>query len=64
MATPPTVSPSIYDNPDGPTNNDGNTVDLEREMASLAENQVMYKAALQLINKKIAALKYAISEGR
>jgi len=25
---------------------------------------VMYRAALQLINKKMAALKYAASEGR
>jgi flagellar basal-body rod protein FlgB len=54
----------IYNNPDGAVNNDGNTVDMEKEMASLAENAIMYKAALQLINKKMAALKYAASEGR
>ena len=54
----------IYDNPDGVTTNDGNTVDLEREMTMLAENQIQYKAAIQLINKKLAALKYAASEGR
>jgi len=54
----------IYDNPDGVTSNDGNTVDLEREMTMLAENQIQYKAAIQLINKKLAALKYAASEGR
>jgi len=54
----------IYDNPDGVTSNDGNTVDLEKEMTMLAENQIQYKAAIQLINKKLAALKYAASEGR
>jgi flagellar basal-body rod protein FlgB len=54
----------IYDNPDGVTTNDGNTVDLEKEMTMLAENQIQYKAAIQLINKKLAALKYAASEGR
>ncbi|MCM2280745.1 MAG: flagellar basal body rod protein FlgB [Bdellovibrionaceae bacterium] len=53
----------VYDNPDVNKNVDGNTVDLEREMATLAENSIMYKAAVQLINKKIAALKYAASEG-
>lgn len=58
------LGPEIYENPDGAINNDGNTVDLEKEMASLTENSIMYKAALQLINKKMAALKYAISEGR
>lgn len=54
----------IYYNPDGVTSNDGNTVDLEKEMTLLAENQIQYKAAIQLINKKLAALKYAASEGR
>lgn len=58
------TKPDIYENPEGAVNNDGNTVDLEKEMSSLAENAIMYKAALQLINKKMAALKYAASEGR
>lgn len=58
------VRPDIYENPEGAVNNDGNTVDLEKEMSALAENSIMYKAALQLINKKMAALKYALGEGR
>lgn len=57
------IRPDIYENPDGNINNDGNTVDLEREMSLLAENQILYRASTQLINKKLAALKYAISEG-
>lgn len=58
------VSPEIYDNPEGEINPDGNTVDLEKEMSALSENAIMYKAALQLINKKMAALKYAATETR
>jgi flagellar basal-body rod protein FlgB len=58
------VRSDIYENPEGAINNDGNTVDLEKEMSGLAENTVMYRAALQLINKKLAALRYAASEGR
>lgn len=58
------VKPDIYSDPDGKVNNDGNTVDLEKEMAALSENAILYKTALQLINKKMAALKYAASEGR
>lgn len=58
------VRADVYENPDVQVNNDGNTVDLEKEMSALAENAIMYKSALQLINKKMAALKYAISEGR
>jgi flagellar basal-body rod protein FlgB len=58
------VDPGIYENPDVDVNNDGNTVNLEREMALLAENSLINKAAIQLINKKMAAIKYAISETR
>lgn len=57
------VRPEIYENPEGAVNNDGNSVDLEREMTALTENNLLYKSALQLINKKMAALKYAATEG-
>jgi len=53
----------IYDNPEGNVSNDGNSVDMEREMATLQENSILYKAALQLINKKLGALRYAVTDG-
>lgn len=58
------VRPDVYANPDVAVNNDGNTVDLEKEMSALAENTLLHKAALSLINKKMAALKYAATDGR
>jgi flagellar basal-body rod protein FlgB len=57
-----TPTADIYDNPDVAVNNDGNTVDLQQEMTSQAENVTLYKAALQLINKKMASIKYALGE--
>ena len=57
------VRADVYDNPDITVTNDGNTVDLEREMAELAENSIVYKAAIQLINKKLAGLAYAATDG-
>jgi flagellar basal-body rod protein FlgB len=54
----------IYDNPDVPVSNDMNTVDVEKEMATLNENSIRYKAATQLINKKLGAMKYVIGGGR
>lgn len=57
------IRADVYDNPDINVTNDGNTVDMEREMAELAENTILYKAALQLINKKLASLRYAATEG-
>lgn len=53
----------VYDNPEAAVTNDQNTVDLEKEMAQLQENSILYKAALQLINKKLGAIRYAATEG-
>jgi flagellar basal-body rod protein FlgB len=53
----------VYDNPEVNVTNDQNTVDLEKEMATLQENSILYKAALTLINKKLGALKYAVTDG-
>jgi len=53
----------VYDNPDVNVSNDGNTVDMEKEMATLQENSILYKAALNLINKKLGALRYAATDG-
>ncbi len=57
------VRADVYDNPDINISNDGNTVNLEKEMTSLAENTILYRAAVQLMNKKLGALKYAASDG-
>ena len=43
---------------------DGNTVDLDREMAKIAENQLMYNATLRMLAHKLRGLKSAIAEGR
>jgi flagellar basal-body rod protein FlgB len=42
---------------------DGNTVNLDKEMAKLAENQLMYQASVRSINWKFRMLKAAIMEG-
>ncbi|HUJ75617.1 MAG TPA: flagellar basal body rod protein FlgB [bacterium] len=42
---------------------DGNSVDLEKEMAKLAENQVAYQALVQMISSKFQQLRTAIREG-
>jgi len=42
---------------------DGNTVDRDSEMVNLAQNQLLYDAAADLVKKKLALLKYSISDG-
>ncbi len=39
---------------------DGNTVDMDNEMADLGENSLMYNAAAQIIQKKFQTLKSVI----
>lgn len=57
------VSGRVVENPDSPTKPDLNTVDMDREMAALNRNDATYAAATQILNKKFALLKYAITEG-
>ncbi len=42
---------------------DGNGVELDAQMSKLAENQIMYNADVQLLNKKFEWLKLAIKGG-
>ena len=43
---------------------DGNNVDVEAEMAKLADNTVTYEAVARLMNDRFALLRTAIFEGR
>ena len=43
---------------------DGNTVDMEREMAKLGENQIMYQVMVQLIGDRFRGLRNVIKEGQ
>lgn len=43
---------------------DGNNVDIESEMASLAKNNIMYDALIQKISGEFKKLRTAINEGR
>jgi len=42
---------------------DGNTVNLDKEMAKLAENQLMFQAMTKAVNWEFRMLKSAITEG-
>lgn len=50
--------------PDNHGIGDDNGVSVQDEMLSLSENQLMYETSLQLLNKKLAMIKYAISGGQ
>jgi flagellar basal-body rod protein FlgB len=42
---------------------DGNQVDLDRTMAGLAENSLQYGASARAAGKKLAILRYVVSDG-
>lgn len=42
---------------------DGNNVDIDNEMANIAENNVRYNALVQLASKQLNTLEYVISGG-
>jgi flagellar basal-body rod protein FlgB len=54
------LTPQIYDDPNGDPGLDGNTVDPEKEIVKMNDNEIMYEAAVQLLNKKIAMKKYIL----
>jgi flagellar basal-body rod protein FlgB len=37
---------------------------VDQEMVALAENQILYEAATQMLNKKLGLLKYVAQDGR
>ena len=42
---------------------DGNAVDLDRTMAGMAENSLQYGASARAAGKKLAILRYVVSDG-
>jgi flagellar basal-body rod protein FlgB len=57
------VSGQIVETPAKTPGRDGNAVELEDEMGRLAENQIMFNASVQMLNKKFEGLRTAIKGG-
>jgi flagellar basal-body rod protein FlgB len=58
------ITPDVYVRPTESVDEDGNTVDMDTEMAQLAQNQILFRSAVETLNRKIGTLKYAINGGR
>ena len=57
------IQPDVYIRPTESIPEDGNTVDVDREMAVMSQNQILYRGAVELLNRKLAMLRYAVSGG-
>lgn len=50
----------VRDDPFSRIGNDTNTVDLDREMMKLTQNQILYEASSQMIQSKLEGIRNAI----
>lgn len=57
------VQPQVATSTATAIRNDGNNVDIEAEMASVAKNNLYYNSLAQLMSKKLGALKTVINQG-
>jgi flagellar basal-body rod protein FlgB len=57
------VKPEVIRSANAVGSLDGNSVDLEREMAKVAENQMAYEVLTQILTSKFRSLRIAIREG-
>jgi flagellar basal-body rod protein FlgB len=55
---------SMSSRPSPSTRNDGNNVDVDREMLELADTNLRFNALIQTMNAKLSGLRYAINDGR
>lgn len=58
------VQGDIVVHPDKTGIGDKNSVSVDQEMVKLSENQILYEAAITMLNKKLAILKYVSNDGR
>jgi flagellar basal-body rod protein FlgB len=61
--TSSTPRPDAYDRPGPEIGLDGNRVDMEQEMMAQAANKLLYEMVSQIVQKKLALIRYSIDEG-
>jgi flagellar basal-body rod protein FlgB len=58
------VSPNLVYRKSAGAGNDLNSVDVDTEMAQLAQNNLLYNATAQLLSKKFSSIRLAIDGGK
>ncbi len=61
--TDPGNGETFYDDEGAEAGLDGNTVSVDRELAKVDANRVRYTATSRIISKRMAALRYAATDG-
>ena len=58
------IKPDIITESDTSIRNDGNNVDVDKEMSILAKNSMEYEYYLSLLTKRLSIIKSVVNEGR
>ena len=61
--TDPGTGETFFDDEGAEPGLDGNTVSVDRELAKVDANRVRYSATSRMISKRMAALRYAATDG-
>ncbi len=61
---PAEIKPTTIQETDLGRRNDGNNVDIDREVSLLAQNTVWYQTLAQITQMQFSSLRTAISEGK
>jgi flagellar basal-body rod protein FlgB len=54
---------ALMERPDKAPGVDGNSVDLDMQLARVSQNATLYQASSKVMSRKLAMLRYVISEG-
>lgn len=52
-----------YERPDRAPRGDGNTVDLDAQMARVSQNALLYDASTTVLTRRMQLMKYVVTEG-
>ena len=58
------IKGTVVETPAKTPGRDGNSVEMENEMSSMMQNQVLFNASVQLLAKKFEGLRTALREGK
>jgi flagellar basal-body rod protein FlgB len=58
------VKADLYVKPTESIGNDGNSVDVDKEMSEMAANQLIYRATVEVLNRRLGMMRYGVNGGR
>lgn len=61
---PADLKPTVVQETDLGRRNDGNNVDIDREMLELSDTNVRFNALIQVMSSKVSGLRYVINNGQ